>query len=255
MPDKTISIIWPETGETLYAVIYRISDGAYFDDSTNTFTTGAVTTINLNLTAEATVNRLYQVTEPSVWSNENHIIMIFKMLGGSAAVATDTLIACGKLLVVADTGAIVLEAPSTEGIWNNDARTITSIANVATGIIIDKNVDITEDDQIIRVWQANNKSVTISLGTNWPLTGKLVNVVGKNALSDSDASAVFDISATITDATNGIATFTLTTTHTATATTAGSPLYCEVEVSDDPGGGDPETAKYFRLEIREKVYD
>ncbi len=88
--------------------------------------------------------------------------------------------------------------------------------------------------------------ITFTLGTAWPLTGKKVHFTYKK--SASDATAILAAECTVTDAVNGIATYTPATTA---FPTAGKYVY-DVCVTETDGTL-PQTAFIGTLKIQQDV--
>ncbi len=100
----------------------------------------------------------------------------------------------------------------------------------------------------VTIIRGDAKTLTFNLGTGWPLTGKNVYFIAKTSPILSNSQAIVNRLCTVTDAVNGVATITLTTTETGAIGT----YYAEVEVrnSDDTN---PQTATQFILKIKQDV--
>jgi len=126
------------------------------------------------------------------------------------------------------------------------ARQETMTGSVSAGVI--NNAMTVADNDVVEIVQGNATPFTINLGTAWPLTGKKVYFTAKADKSAADATAIFDITCTVTDAVNGVCTATLTALQTAVV----GKYYAEIEVRNTDESS-PLTAKLFTLIIKEKV--
>jgi hypothetical protein len=111
--------------------------------------------------------------------------------------------------------------------------------------VLAKKIIITGDP--FEIVEGNIKTLVITLGAEWNLTGKFVYFV-MSKINSSDAPIV-NRKATITDAINGIAEIDLLSTET---TPEGCYEY-QVELRNDPADDEPETAMEGTAEITENL--
>lgn len=128
----------------------------------------------------------------------------------------------------------------------NIARQETMTSSVSNGVL--QNAMTVSDEETQEIVRGDVKTFTFNLGTTWDLTGKKVYFMAKSKKSDTDANALFDKTCTITDASNGVCTTSLTATNTATA----GKYFAEVEVRNTDESN-PQTALQFVLQINDDI--
>jgi hypothetical protein len=111
--------------------------------------------------------------------------------------------------------------------------------------VLAKKIVITGDP--FEIVEGNIKTLVITLGAEWDLTGKFVYFV-MSKINSSDAPIV-NRTATITDPINGIAEIDLLSTET---TPQGCYEY-QAELRNDPADDEPETAMEGTAEITENL--
>ena len=111
--------------------------------------------------------------------------------------------------------------------------------------VLAKKIVITGDP--FEIIEGNIKTLVITLGTEWDLTGKFVYFVMSKINSSDDP--IVNRKATVTDAINGIAEIDLATDET---TPKGCYEY-QVELRRDPEDDKPETAMEGTAEIKENL--
>lgn len=100
----------------------------------------------------------------------------------------------------------------------------------------------------VSIVRGDVKTLTFNLGTGWDLTGKKAYFIVKKERTAQNSAAIVNRLATITDAPNGVAVITLSSSETGTV----GGYYCEIEVrnTDDTN---PQTARQFTLNIVQDV--
>jgi hypothetical protein len=111
--------------------------------------------------------------------------------------------------------------------------------------VLAKRIIITGDP--FEIVEGNIKTLVITLGTEWDLTGKFVYFVMSKINSSDDP--IVNRKATITDTINGIAEIDLLATET---TPQGCYEY-QIELRRDPEDDEPETAMEGTAEITENL--
>lgn len=114
-----------------------------------------------------------------------------------------------------------------------------------SGILV-SGITIVDDDPI-EVIRGDTKLVTINLGSQWPLTDKLVYFIIKKDQTADNNTAIVNRTATIIDAPNGIAQITLTSTEMEIV----DCYHYEVELRRDPEDDQPETPKQGMWKINQ----
>ena len=151
--------------------------------------------------------------------------------------------------------------PDTEGVFMEGAKNVLDDLNdlsadeitalfagqLAAGVLVN-GITVT-GGRAIEITRGDVKTLTFNLGTQWPLTDKLVYFIIKKDPTADNSTAIVNRTATIIDAENGVAQITLTADET-------TPVDCywyEVELRDDPADDDPQTPLRGRLTILQDV--
>ena len=114
-----------------------------------------------------------------------------------------------------------------------------------SGVLV-SGITIVDDDPI-EVTRGDTKLVTINLGSQWPLTDKLVYFIIKKNQTDANSTAIVNRLADIIDAPNGIAQILLTADEMAVV----DCYHYEVELRRDPEDDQPETPKQGMWKINQ----
>lgn len=114
-----------------------------------------------------------------------------------------------------------------------------------SGVLV-SGITIVDDDPI-EVTRGDTKLVTITLGTQWPLTDKLVYFIIKKNQTDANSTAIVNRLTNIIDAPNGIAQILLTSEEMAVV----DCYHYEVELRRDPEDDQPETPKQGKWKINQ----
>lgn len=124
---------------------------------------------------------------------------------------------------------------------------VTVMPSTLSAGVLQQQVTVTNGSPVLVV-RGDAKTLTFNLGTGWPLTGKKVYFIAKKDRLAANSTAIVNRTATVTDAVNGVASITLTSTETGTV---GS-YYAEIRVynTDD---SNPQTARQFTLQITQDV--
>ena len=126
----------------------------------------------------------------------------------------------------------------------NDLSTGDIQGEIQNGVLA-KRIVITGDP--FEIIEGNIKTLVITLGTEWDLTGKFAYFVMSKINSSDDP--IVNRKATVTDAVNGVAEIDLLATET---TPQGCYEY-QVELRNDPADDEPETAMEGTAEITENL--
>lgn len=247
---KILGLIHGIAGKTIYCTVKYQADDTVLDNDDGTFKAfGSVTTLENPLTADANQTRLYEFSENrAVWSDGEYIVLFYLQAGGSPAIATDKIISAAVINIDTDV-ATFRPYHTSQGVWQNAVRTITSVDQTITGITVAALPDIDSLLSELEIFRGDAVTINFAFGTNVDLTDRLVNFMAKNFITDADGSAVIDVSCAITDASNGEGNVSLTAAHTATAAT----LFAEFEARDDPADTNPATLSQFKLIIKPDV--
>lgn len=129
------------------------------------------------------------------------------------------------------------------------AREATVLGEMAlnTGAVLSRAVRTAGSD--LSVIRGDCKTITFALGTAWPLTGKTPYLTVKARATDANSAAIVNAACTVTDAANGVCTYTPIAT---TFATAGRYVY-ELVVENAAGDASPETAIQGTLLVKQDV--
>lgn len=97
------------------------------------------------------------------------------------------------------------------------------------------------------VIKGDTSTLTFTLGTSFPLSGKIIHFMAKSKKSDLDAVAVLDSTCVIVDAVNGICSIDISASGIAVG-----KYYAEVEIRDS-SDINPKTALQFILSIVDEI--
>lgn len=255
-------------GQIIGAEMITASDGSAFTGAVTCFFTinGGTQTIGSVGSGICTHkgNGLHTYTPTIGETNGDHIAWTFI---GTGAVPATIQVYTGFPQSV-DNNVKLSLLPTAADIWANVSRTLTDktgfeISGTKTKLddlndlssgdiqgeiqngVLAKRIVITGDP--FEIVEGNIKTLVITLGTEWDLTGKFVYFVMSKINASDDP--IVNRKATITDAVNGIAEIDLLSTET---TPEGCYEY-QVELRDDPADDNPETAMEGTAEITENL--
>lgn len=97
------------------------------------------------------------------------------------------------------------------------------------------------------VIKGDTKTLTFTLGTSFPLSGKTIHFMAKSKRSDLDIVAVLDSTCAIVDAVNGICSVDISASGIAVG-----KYFAEVEIRDG-SDNNPQTALQFVLRIVDEI--
>lgn len=149
---------------------------------------------------------------------------------------------------------------ATDGVFMSGAKNVlddlndissADIAAIFAGLldsgVLVNGITITDDDAI-EITRGDKKTITINLGSQWPLTNKKVYFIIKKKQTDDNSTAIVNREVdSIIDEANGIAQIILLSTET-------TPVDCyhyEVELRDDPSDENPQTPLQGMLKINQ----
>jgi hypothetical protein len=127
------------------------------------------------------------------------------------------------------------------------AKEATMLSGISKGVITPAITVYQNSD--ISIFQGDSTTLTISLGTAWPLTSQTVTLVVKSSPTSLNTTPLINRVATVTDAAHGIATIGITSTDTHTALT----YYYSIFVADTAAPLNKRTAMTGRFIIKPNV--
>jgi hypothetical protein len=123
------------------------------------------------------------------------------------------------------------------GAWvSNLAREATLLAQLVTGVVQNR-VLVNPGGAPVELYTENVKLLTFNLGSDHALTGRRLFIAVKADAAAANETAIILAECTITDASNGVATYTTTKTETATA---GAYKF-DLTSTDSDGSSNPRT--------------
>lgn len=90
------------TGNTIYLMVKRISDGYYLDDSNGSFAVSPADPY-VSTSEDSIMKGLYSKSESrTVWTDGFYDAVAYKQVGGSPAPVSDTIVASGGIQIASD---------------------------------------------------------------------------------------------------------------------------------------------------------